>query len=848
MFSYLGSVLGLGLFIAAIMVLHHELREFRYQQLLGTLSNLPASALITAVGFAVLNYGVLSLYEILGFRYIGRPLPWNRIVFTSFISYSFSNNVGFYTISGSAVRFRLYSQFGLSAIDITKLIIFINGAAFWLGLCAICSVVFLAVPFNHPLPMALPSQSTRVIGAVFLAILVTVLMVAAFRKKSLRVRRWEVDIPPFPLLTGLVAAACLDWLLCGAALYVLLPSVTEISFPVFMVIFLIAMLTGLISHVPGGLGVFETTMLMLLPHGDAPAVFGALIAFRVIYYLLPLGAASLLLGGFELLLRKRKVFSAMHEFGRFGSGVIPYLYALLTFAGGMVLLFSGATPPEKHRLSILIQFLPFPMLELSHFMASIFGTGLILLAWGLYRRLDVAYHSTLYLFCGAIVFSLLKGLDYEEATLMAVMAAILFSGRKNFYRTATLTADRFSPGWLLMIGMALVSTLWLGMFSYKHVQYANELWWKFGLQHNAPRFMRAMVGSMATVFIVAFFQFLRPSRLKPTTVKSPEYLDGVRSIVENALSTTAWLALLGDKQFLFDDTGRAFVMYGIEGRSWIVMGDPVGDASAYSALVWKFRELCDRGNGRPVFYEVSRENLPLYLDLGLTLLKVGEEGRVPLKGFTLEGGSRKSLRHTHHRLTQEGCSFEIIPRERITELLPVLRSISDEWLRSRSVREKHFSLGYFHEPYLQQTPVAVVRSSGTVVAFANLWMSPAGNELSIDLMRFSESAPKNVMDFLFSSLMLWGNANGYTWFNIGMAPFSGFETHALAPFWNRLASLLYQHGDNFYNFQGLRQYKEKFDPVWQPRYMAVPAGFSLPLVFKDVSSLISGGLKGVFTK
>jgi phosphatidylglycerol lysyltransferase len=845
--SFLGSIAGLGLFIAAVTVLHRELKEYHYLEIMHALKILPLSSLGWAGGFTALNYGVLSIYELLGFRYVGSRLSRLRIVFTSFISYAFSNNVGFYAVSGSAVRFRLYSQFGLSAIDITKLIVFVNGAAFWLGLCAVCSLVFIAVPFTEQPPQWLPAGSTAVIGLIFLTVLCAALVFAAFRKKPVRFRQWEFDVPRFPLLVALIFTACLDWVLCAASLYALLPS-GEIPFASFLGIFLLAMLTGLISHVPGGLGVFESTMLLMLPHGNTAALFGALLSFRAIYYLIPLGAASALLGGFELLHRKREVADALQTFGRWGSDAVPYLFALLTFIGGMVLLFSGATPSQHHRLRMLMHFVPLLMLEVSHFMGSLFGIALIMLAWGLYRRLDAAYHFTLYLFCGGALFSLLKGLDYEETIILMSMALILLPGKKHFYRKTSLIGDRFSPGWLFMIGVALVSTFWLGMFSYKHVQYANELWWKFGLHDNAPRFMRAMVGSMVAAFTFSVLQFWAPVRRTRHILQATDDDAGVKEIVGRSPSTNAWLALLGDKRFLFDDGRRAFIMYGIEGRSWIAMGDPVGDTAAFPALIWRFREECDRHNGRPVFYEVSHLYLPLYLDLGLTLLKMGEEGRVPLEGFTLEGGARKSLRHTLHRLEQEECTFEVMAPENVEAVIPALKEISDRWLANKKVREKHFSLGYFHDTYLKQTPVAVVRLRGDIVAFANLWISGTKSEVSVDLMRYSDRAPKNVIDFLFGNIMRWGAHRGFGWFNLGMAPFSGLDDRALAPWWSRLGALLYRHGDNFYNFKGLRQYKEKFDPVWEPRYLATLPGLGLPLIFKDLSSIISGGLKGAFTR
>ena len=104
------------------------------------------------------------------------------------------------------------------------------------------------------------------------------------------------------------------------------------------------------------------------------------------------------------------------------------------------------------------------------------------------------------------------------------------------------------------------------------------------------------------------------------------------------------------------------------------------------------------------------------------------------------------------------------------------------------------------------------------------------------------------MDFLFVHLIRWGKSEGYRSFNLGMAPFSGLEARTVAPLWNRFGAFLFHHGEYFYNFQGLRQYKEKFDPVWEPKYIAAPGGFSLPLVLKDISALVSGGIRGIVTK
>jgi len=250
----------------------------------------------------------------------------------------------------------------------------------------------------------------------------------------------------------------------------------------------------------------------------------------------------------------------------------------------------------------------------------------------------------------------------------------------------------------------------------------------------------------------------------------------------------------------------------------------------------------------PVFYQISPENLPLYIDLGLTLSKLGEEARVPLDTFCLEGAARADLRHPHRRAKKDGAEFEVVPRANVGAIMPALRAVSNAWLSAKNTAEKRFSLGCFDERYLSHFDIAVVRRAGAIVAFANILRAGADTELSADLMRYNDAAPKGVIDFLLVECMLWGKALGYQWFSLGMAPLSGLEEHALAPAWHKLGRMVQRYGETFYPFEGLRKYKEKFLPVWRPRYLAAPGGLGLAGALLDVTSLISGGVSKVLTK
>jgi len=325
-------------------------------------------------------------------------------------------------------------------------------------------------------------------------------------------------------------------------------------------------------------------------------------------------------------------------------------------------------------------------------------------------------------------------------------------------------------------------------------------------------------------------------------------LERARPIIERSARTYPNLAYRRDKALLFSPEGNALLMYGRIGRSWIAMGDPVGPEAEARALARRFRDECARRRRWSVFFEVRPEHLDWYFDLGLTLTQLGEEARVALGRFDLQRPELARVRQARAKLAREGYRFEILPREEVPAALPALMRVSQAWLARKSTREKGFSSASFDERYLAFFPVAVVRRDGEIVAFANLWQGAGKEELSVDLMRRLPGSPNGTMDLLFSELLQWGREAGYRWFNFGMAPLSGLHARRGAPLWNRLATFVYRHGEHFYNFRGLRAYKEKFRPVWTPLYLASPGGAALPAVLLDVTALIAGGYGGIFKR
>jgi phosphatidylglycerol lysyltransferase len=843
---FAGPIISFALFVGALVVLSHELHGERVRDVLHQLGSIPHARIALALVPTIATFVVLTGYDWLSLRYVRRQLAYRRIALASFISYAFSQTLGFPLLTGGAMRLRLYTGWGLGAVQVTQVVAFAS-FTFWIGVLFAGGLVLTVAPADRLAPLIhVPAVAVRPIGVVCVLAVLAYVLWTALGRRVVRIRGWRFRRPTIRIAVGQIVVASLDWVCASTVLYLLLPAHLGVSYPVFFGLFLVAFVAGILSAVPAGAGVFEGMLLLLLPDTVPDAqLLGAFVAYRLIYYLLPLVVAALMLGGYELLRSRTTVLRtarALRVFGRWVPVLAPNVFALTTFMGGVILLVSGATPETVGRMGWVSALLPLPIIEVSHFLGSLAGVGLVLLAFGLQRRLDAAYHAARLLLAGGVVFSLTKGLDYEEAIALSAMLAALWPAKRHFYRQTSLLAEPWTLGWIVAVATVIAGTLWLGFFSYSNVDYRTELWWRFALRGDAPRFLRASVGIVAVTFVFAARRLMRAAPGRPR-LPTPEELEKAEAIARGADDTTAYLALLGDKALMFSDSGRSFLMYAESGRTWVALGDPVGPAEEHAELAWRFRELAHRHDARTAFYLVSRQNLGLYVELGLSLLKIGEEAHVDLTAFSLDGKERKKMRNLVNARAKQGASVEVMPREATAGLLPELRAISDAWLAAKNTREKGFSLGRMDDDYMRRLPIAVVRQDDQIVAFANVLEGGERHELSIDLMRYHPSrAPDNVMEFLLIELMLYGKAQGYRWFNLGMAPLSGLEPRTAAPVWNRVGSLAFGLGEHFFNFRGLRLYKEKFDPVWEARFIASSGGIALPRVIADIATLIAGGL------
>ncbi|OYY75456.1 MAG: hypothetical protein B7Y40_00600 [Gammaproteobacteria bacterium 28-57-27] len=847
--------------VLAVMAIYHMLREVKPQELWMGLQGVPLSSLALSVLFMGLSFVFMIGYDASALFYLKKRLPWRTVALGAFTGYAFSNTVGMALVSGASIRYRIYVEAGLDGMDIAKIAAFC-ALAFGIGAHVVAAAALAVHPELLADRLSLPLDMLRAVGVFGLLLAAGVVLWLVPKPRHITLWKWQVDMPGWRLSLTQLAITVFDILFSVACLYVLLPA-GSVPFGTLVLVFVLAAALGVASHVPAGLGVFEAVMIAALgDHVPMAQLMVALVLFRVIYYLLPLSLAMLLLVWREVRLAQGRTLRRLVDeplpstqegglrapivmLGDWSARLVPLAAAGLMFIAGLVMLASAALPSVPERLVMLNEMLPWILVEISHVLAALVGLSLLFLARGLQRRLNGAYVLSMVLLALGVVFNLFKGVDYEEAGVLASVALVLFLSRKEFYRRTHLLDSPFSGGWFAAVLAALVGMLALSFFAFKDVAYTHALWWQFGLNQEAARSLRATLGVGFGVALLGLMVLLRPP-LRVPHEPDAAMLAQVQAIVAAQDNAAANLALLGDKSIMLNEEGDAFIMFARQGSSFIALGDAVGEAA--EDLNWQFRELVSREGGRIAFYQVRPAMLPLYLDMGLIPLKIGEEAVVPLTDFELRGKRHEANRYMLNRGERLGLAFEYVPAARWDEVFDEVRAVSDAWLAQRKAREKRFSLGMFDAAYVRHFDVAVLRFEGRIVAFVTLLGTDTKVEVTTDVMRQRADAPRDAMRFMLLKLMLHLQAEGVQRFSMAMAPLSGLEGHRYAPVWQRIGAAIYQYGGAYYNFSGVRQFKEHFYPQWESRYLVTQGGLDPAIILADIAMLVGGGVRGVLGK
>lgn len=847
--------------LAAVWIAWHELARIDFHALRASVQALPTGDLLALLALGLVAMLAMTLYDWRAARALGVSLPPAKLLRYAWVANSFNNLVGLSGLAGSGIRFLLLTREGVDtrrAAGYAGIVMF----SIPMGLSLLSWPLLLSdLPANSGIPVPAPVAYT--VLAVFAVLLPVYVGILRQRRLS---RRLMPDVPPLGWrpIAELTAVSLLDWLLAASLCWLCIRALgAPVPADEFLLAYAFAVALGLLSLLPGGLGVFDTTLLLMLSgrYGAAEPILAGLLLYRVTYYAIPwligvyLGAGLLMPGESE---RPPALLRHWREHPAFAVLRIPLnllaalgvrVLAYLTFGAGLVLLASAAFPALEDRLALLQPYVPLVAMETSHLLSVGAGVLLVALSRGIAEQVRSAYRLSMILLVTGAVLSLLKGLDFEEALAMLLVAGALRLQRDRFYRLGYPLASPRTFLWGGALVLVLIAYSALGDWVHGQVPLGWSALSRFAPHLDAPRFARSLLFAVLVALLYlawALFRSKRPA-LRPPDAQMLAKVEDVLKAYGG--SSFAHLAFLGDKYLFWTRSEHAFIQYGRVRDRLVALGDPCGDPAEFDEAITAFRRHADRYDFVPVFYEVSERHLHAYHDAGFALFKLGEAAVVDVDDFTLAGKRGEALRHGVNRAKREGLSFAMLEHPVDAQTWTRLQAISQAWLSERGAAEKGFSLGYYDEAYLERSPLAVIRHGDRLVAFANLMPDYHGHEeLSIDLMRHLPDAPTGTMDLLFAELIAYAKSRGYRHFNLGMAPLAGVGETPYARSGERLARLAYEYGNRFYNYKGLRGFKEKFHPRWQSHYLAYPTLAPLPALIMDTAALVAGGYRRIFFK
>ncbi len=285
----------------ACFLLYRTLRQYQLEEILNSLKDIPPSKIVMAGLFVAASYLCLTGFDWLALQYVGHKLPYRKVALASFCSLSLGHNIGFAALSSGAIRYRFYSRWGVSGGDVAKIILFC-GVTVGLGLIILGGFALILRSDLAAKIVRLPEAAAVGIGIACMSIAAVYLVLSLWLRKPLRIRGWSIEMPSVQLSLAQVVIGPANFAFVAACLHQTLAAVGDVSYLAVAAVYVIANVTSLISHVPGGLGVIETVVLYLLPGAN---VIIALIAFRALYFLIPMCIGGPLFAITELLLCRK---------------------------------------------------------------------------------------------------------------------------------------------------------------------------------------------------------------------------------------------------------------------------------------------------------------------------------------------------------------------------------------------------------------------------------------------------------------------------------------------------------------------------------------------------------------
>ncbi|MCM2532015.1 bifunctional lysylphosphatidylglycerol flippase/synthetase MprF [Neobacillus pocheonensis] len=609
----------------------------------------------------------------------------------------------------------------------------------------------------------------------------------------------------------------------------------ETLFPIYIV----AACAGIISMIPGGLGSFDLVFIWGMHdlHVPEEKILVLLLFYRFGYYILPFLISIVLF----VKLYWQKWNSSWNNLPKaIVQGFSHVVLTALIFLSGLILLLSASVPGIMSRLRIAQEILSFPIINISHQLSVAAGFLLLGLSRGIEYSVKRTYDLTMLALILAALFSIFKGIDYEEAIFLIIVALLLRMSKGQFYRESyVLTWGKT----IFDITIILIITTMYIVIGYLNLPSAKltipKKFLPYVIVDYRDLFSSALIG-LLIAFLIILIGYLVS---KPKSWQFVKSNGQEKEINEHLLKyhgkALSHLVFLHDKYTFWNSKKNILIIFQQYADKLVILGDPIGEKSELSKAIEEFQEVSDLHGFTPVFYHVSDEMLPFLHGNGYAFFKLGEEAFIDLRNFTLAGNKMKTLSIVKSNFLKENYHFEVKKPPFSMELFDELKEISDDWLQGR--REKGFSLGFFDIAYLNKAPIAIIKDEKNQIwGFTSIMhVYDEHNTISIDLMRFKPEAPAGTMDFLFISLFDWAKQKGYGRFNIGMSPLANVGLSRFSFLSEKIAAQIFFHGHFLYHFQGLWKFNEKYADTWEPKYLAYRKKSSLPFTMAQITLLIS---------
>jgi phosphatidylglycerol lysyltransferase len=610
------------------------------------------------------------------------------------------------------------------------------------------------------------------------------------------------------------------------------------SWMIAIVSYIVAVVFLIISPFLRGLGAVEASMSFILIKLGYPAAVAVSITliYRLMEFWMPmaLGALSFLVKVNKLLMR-----------------IIP---AVLMLCLGVINIVSVLTPAIRERVVFLENFLPIEAITASNYFVLVSGLFLLVTAAFMLKGLRMAWYFAVALCVLSLVGHLTKAIDYEEAIFSIFVLFILFSSRKQYYIKHNSRLRSFGIQTTLLSIIAVFVYGCLGFYFLDKKHFDINFNWLQSIRYTFQNF--ALVGSSDLVPKDAFargflysinisgllsLSFLLYTLIRPYIVNSKtteEELEKANALLQKyGDSSLDYFKTYRDKLIYQDEAIEGMIAYRIAGNFAVALEGPVAAPSDKVALIRSFDKYSYESGLKSIYYRTSQDRLENYVSLGKKKLFLGQEGVVDLTTFTLEGGSRKSIRNALKKVSDQGFAIKIYESPVADGILQKLKSVSDDWLRDTEREEIVFSQGIFiWEELKQQTVITVENSEGKIVAFLNVIPSYVKGESTYDLIRKTADAPNGVIDFIMVALFNYAKAAGFTTLNLGFAPLSGLTTPHNFP--ERSMKFAYEKIRSFSHYKGLRSSKEKFSPIWYDKYLIYDHDYDLLQVPNVLSKVI----------